>query len=71
MTTQQQTPNQIAWGKIQAALRLTRAQGDFVSCLLTAVLAAAPTFLGAFMDCLGSGSAPGPDGYTPGERNRC
>jgi len=53
-------------------LRLTRPQADFISCLMSAVIAALPSFLEAFMGCLaGPGPSPGDDDYDPGTRNRC
>lgn len=71
MASPEATPNEIAWDRIRQACRLTEPQGDFVSCLLTGVLAAMPTFLAAFMDCLGGGGAAGPGQYTPGSGKRC
>lgn len=45
------------------------ASADFISCLMTAAIAALPQFLEAFMGCL-AGATPGP-GYQPGDRVRC
>lgn len=71
MDPQKQPPSELAWDKIRQACKLTKAQGDFVGCLLTGVLAAMPTFLAAFMDCLAGGITPGPGLYKPGGRDRC
>lgn len=42
---------------------------DFISCLITALVGALPTFLQAFMSCLAGGGTPGD--YKPGDRLRC
>jgi len=42
---------------------------DFVSCLLTALFAALPTFLDSLVKCMaGAGTT---DQYKPGSRERC
>jgi len=53
--------------------RMTQAQADFVGCLLTAVLTAAPYFMSALLDCLTAPPEPPPadDSYNPGDRARC
>ena len=68
-----ETPNtQLrAMGKLKAASRLTQPQADFMSCMLAAVLASLPTFLAAFMECLGSAGNGNPGSYEPGQRPRC
>lgn len=65
------TPTGQAVWQAKEALKLTKPQADFMSCLLGAVLASLPTFLAAFMDCLGGGGSPGTGEYNPGERTRC
>lgn len=51
---------------------LTQPQADFMGCLITAALAAAPVFFKALMDCLGAGGQPGGDDqFEPGDRVRC
>jgi len=51
---------------------MTRAQADFVGCLMTAVLEALPVFLASLMGCLSSAPTPGEDdAYKPGDRTRC
>ena len=51
---------------------MTKAQADFISCLLAAAVAAAPVFLQALMNCLSGGNeGTGNDAYTPGDRTRC
>lgn len=47
-----------------------QAQGDWLSCLMTGVMAALPAFLDAFMKCLSTGNGGTAD-YNPGDRNRC
>lgn len=50
----------------------TKAQADFVSCLITGVVTAMPYFLDSFLQCLaGNGSSGGDDVYQPGDRTRC
>jgi len=51
---------------------ITRAQADFVGCLMTALLAALPSFLENLMTCLRGNTPPAPgDAYKPGDRPRC
>jgi len=51
---------------------MTKAQADFVGCLMNAVLAALPVFLQSLMGCLAGGNNPGQhDEYKPGARPRC
>lgn len=42
---------------------------EFLDCLLPAIIAAAPAFLQAFMQCLAPAETP--PGYNPGDRRRC
>lgn len=46
------------------------AQQDFISCLMTAVIAALPCFLESFMKCLSGANGPS-TGHNPGNRARC
>jgi len=46
------------------------AEQDFLSCLMTAVIAALPCFLESFMKCLAGGNGPS-TGFKPGDRTRC
>lgn len=71
MDPQKQPPSELAWDKIRQACKLTNPQAAVLSCILTGVMAAMPTFLAAFMDCLAGGASPGPGHYTPGTRSRC
>jgi len=58
--------------KIQAGPGMTRAQADFIGCLMTAAITAMPVFLQALMGCLSATPPPGDDdAYTAGDRTRC
>ena len=46
------------------------AQQDFLSCMMTGVIAALPCFLEAFMKCLTGTNGPS-TGHNPGNRARC
>jgi len=51
---------------------MTRAQADFIGCLMTAAITAMPVFLQALMSCLsGGGGGSKDDKYQPGDRPRC
>lgn len=71
MTSPEASPKEIAWDQIRQACKLTNPQAAVLSCILTGVMAAMPTFLAAFMDCLAGGPTPGPGQHTPGTRSRC
>jgi len=60
-----------AMARLKAASQLSQPQADFMSCMLAAVLASLPTFLAAFMECLGSDGNGNPGTYEPGQRPRC
>lgn len=60
---------QVETAKAKFAVELD-AQQDFLSCMMTAVIAALPCFLEAFMKCLAGGNGPS-TGFTPGDRGRC
>lgn len=47
-----------------------QAQADWTGCLITAVIAALPCFLEAFMKCLNNGGNGGST-FQPGDRTRC
>lgn len=50
----------------------TRAQQNFIGCLLTAVVAHLPAIILDFMACMrGAPPTPPPAGYQPGDRDRC
>jgi len=66
MSTQQDQDAQLSPNPSQAN---PRPLADFVPCLLTALMAALPYFLEAFVACLTS-QQPGAD-YKPGTRKRC
>lgn len=46
-----------------------RPLGEFVPCLLSALVAAMPYFLEAFLACLSDGGST--EDYQPGSRKRC
>ena len=50
---------------------LTPRQGDFLNCLLAALIAALPCFIEGMITCLGGGSTPGTGEFNPGDRDRC
>lgn len=58
--------------KVTPGPSITKAQADFIGCLMTAIFTAAPTFLSAFMNCMAGGNGNGESGkYNPGTRERC
>ena len=55
-----------------ADLKLTRAQADFIGCLMTALISALPCFIEGVLACLaGGGPSTDDDDYDPGNRTRC
>jgi hypothetical protein len=46
-------------------------QADFMSCMLTALLAALPDFIASMMSCMAGSTAPPAGGFDPGNRSRC
>jgi len=58
--------------QVPHAVKINKAQADFIGCLFTGLIAALPCFLEAFLACLsGTGPGSGDDDYDPGTRNRC
>lgn len=57
-------------GNVQIEIKADDQQ-QFVSCLLTALLAAMPTFLNQLISCLTKGGGGTGGDYKPGEEARC
>jgi len=52
-------------------LHLSPRSSDWMGCIFSAAMASLPTFIEAFVACIGGAHKPPPDHYNPGDRQRC